>query len=562
MAFKKQAYPAALSVIFLFFLLLPFGLFIAGPRKEISEAEKRKLAVFPEIVLTMTGLTELPKKLDAFYKDHFGLRDSLINFYNTFSLHVFQASPSDFVLKGKDGWFFYIAEGVFEDFNGMQLANRISLEKHGATLTDRRDWLASIGVHYLLVPVPNKLCIYDEYLPDRVQRGRGLTFYEQFIAFLKRDVRFDNFIDLYSMLRERRQAEQLYFKTDTHWSNAGALLAFNQIMKRCSSWFPEKSEYVTEKEITRKTVKFSGDLSRLMHQEKEVAEQVDVVTIKNPCADKKNTHPSPSSQYLQGADVSASRLPFENGCPDKTLTALIVHDSFGRPLQRYFNERFKRVIYSQHIKIDKFQELILQERPDVVIEIWVARNFGRALAPNPAEWTAKVLEEQYATSETVRIQIDESLDVQRLSLRNDARLERHADGVLIHAHGDDPFFVLPFTPPETAERYVVAVDLDSPQDTTFALYFTTGENTRDIVPHQVVEQKIHKGRNRFFLRLPHPDVRGLLRIDPGKVAGKYLLRSLTVKVLAESAPIPALRSGTTKYQNESSESNESLDTFI
>jgi hypothetical protein len=102
---------------------------------------------------------------------------------------------------------------------------------------------------------------------------------------------------------------------------------------------------------------------------------------------------------------------------------------------------------------------------------------------------------------------------------------------LIHAHGDDPFFVLPFNPPETAERYLVEVVLDSPQDTEFALYFTIGENTKDIVPQQLVEQKIHKGRNRFFLRLPHPDVRGLLRIDPGKTAGNYLLRSLTVKVL-------------------------------
>ncbi|MCI5119640.1 MAG: hypothetical protein D3908_00275, partial [Candidatus Electrothrix sp. AUS4] len=184
-------------------------------------------------------------------------------------------------------------------------------------------------------------------------------------------------------------------------------------------------------------------------------------------------------------------------------------------------------------KLDRLKELIIRERPDIVIEIWVARHLNRALFPNPAEWTSKVLERQYAASETVRIQIDESLDLQRITSRNDARLERHADGVLIHADGDDPFFAIPFTPPEIAERYLVEVDLDSPHDTIFALYFTIGENTKDIVPHQRVEQKVHRGRNRFFLRLPHPDVRGLLRIDPGKTTGVYLLRSLTVKVIAE-----------------------------
>ncbi|WP_446008054.1 alginate O-acetyltransferase AlgX-related protein [Candidatus Electrothrix sp.] len=532
MSFTRRVYPAAVSGIFLLFLLLPFCLFMVGPRKEISEAEKRKLAVFPEIVPTMTGLTEFPKKFDAFYRDHFGLRDNLIRLYNLLSLKIFHVSPSDFVLKGKEGWFFYIGEGVFDDFSRMEHIDQISLEQHAATLIDRRNWLASFGVRYLFVPVPNKIFLYDEYLPDRVQGVRGMNFYEQFTAFLEREIFFEDFINLYPVLRDNKQAERLYFKTDTHWSNAGALLAFNQIMKRCSDWFPEESASVIEKEIERENVTFSGDLARLMHQEGEVTEQVDVFKIKKPCAEKKNTHPSPTSQYLQEADISASRLPTENGCLDKTLTALIVHDSFGIPLQRYFNERFKRVIYSRQIKLDKLQKLIVGERPDIVIEIWVARNLGRALAPNPAEWTTKVLEEQYAASETVRMRIDGSLDLQRISLRNHVSLERHADGLLIHAHGNDPFFVLPFTPPEKPERYLVEVEVDAPQNTTFALYFTIGENTRDIAPQQVVEQKIHKGKNRLLLRLPHPDVRGLLRIDPGKKAGNYLLRSLTVKGVA------------------------------
>ncbi|MCI5165831.1 MAG: hypothetical protein D3903_06980 [Candidatus Electrothrix sp. GM3_4] len=177
MSFKIRVYPAAVSVIFLLFLLLPFCLFMVAPRKEISEVEKRKLAVFPEIVSTMTGLAEFPKKFDAYYRDHFGLRDNLVRLYNIVSLKVFQVSPSEFVLKGRNGWFFYTGEGVFEDFNGMQQSDQISLEKHAATLIDRRDLFASLGVRYLFVPVPNKISIYDEYLPDRIQGGRGATFY-------------------------------------------------------------------------------------------------------------------------------------------------------------------------------------------------------------------------------------------------------------------------------------------------------------------------------------------------------------------------------------------------
>jgi hypothetical protein len=532
MNLKGHIYPAAVSGIFLLFLLLPFCLFMTGPRKEISQAEKRKLAVFPEIVPTMTGLTEFPVKFDIFYRDHFGLRDNLVRWYNIASLRLFQVSPSPAVVKGKEGWFFYIAEGVFEDFNGMRQGAQISLEKHAATLTDRRDYFAGLGVKYLFVPVPNKISIYDEYLPDRIQRVRGTTFYEQFTSFLERDRGFGNLVNLYPVLRRNKQTEQLYFKTDTHWSNAGALLAFNQIMRHCSAWFPEEMVPVTEKEVVRKKVRFFGDLALLMHQEKTVNEQVDVVSIADPCAERLNIPLSSALQYFQGMDIPASRLPSENGCAEKKLTALIVHDSFGIPLQRYFNERFRKVIYSQYMKPDDLQGLIIKEHPDIVIEIWVARNFDRALTPNPAAWTTSILEKQYAVSGAVRIRIDSSLNLKDILASNDVELERRADGLLIHAHGDDPFFLLPFTPPEIAERYLVEVEVDAPQDTAFALYFTIGENTGEIVPHQLVEQKIQKGKNRLLLRLPHPNVRGLLRIDPGKTPGDYLLRSLTVKAVA------------------------------
>jgi hypothetical protein len=532
MRFKGRGYPAAVSAIFLIFLLLPFCLFIMGPRKEISEAEKRKLAVFPKVVPSMAGLTEFPKNFDAFYRDHYGLRDNLIRLYNTFFLNVFHVSPSDVVLKGKEGWFFYIGEGVFEDFYRMQQGDRVALEKYAAMLTDRRDYFAGLGVKYLFVSVPNKISIYDEYLPERIQAGRGTTFYEQFTFFLEQEIRFENFVNLYPVLRGNKQEEQLYFKTDTHWSNAGSLLAFNQIMKHCSAWFPEEIRYVTDKEVVRKEVSFSGDLTYLMHQEKTVKEQVDVVSIADPCAERRNIHLSPASQYFQGMDSPTSRLPSENGCSEKKLTALILHDSFGIPLQRYFNERFKKVIYSQYMKLDELQRLIVGEHPDIVIEIWVARNLERALSSTPLDWTTKVLEKQYAAADTVRMRIDRSLDLTKVTFRNDISLEQHVDGLLIRARSNDPFFEIPFTPPGTAERYLVAVDVDAPQETTFALYFTTGENTRDIVPHQLVDQEIHKGRNRFFLRLPHPDVRGLLRIDPGKRPGDYLLRSLTVKAVA------------------------------
>ena len=538
MSVKKQLYPVAVSVFFLLFLLLPGTVFLLGPRKEVSEAEKRKLAVSPELVLTPEALAAFPKQFDAFYQDHFGLRDHLVKWYNGSSLQLFRVSPSDLVIAGKDGWFFYTGEGVIEDYYGMGLAGPIALDRYAETLAVRRDWLARLGARYLLVPVPNKMGIYDAYLPARIRSRRGMSFYEQLTAFLPADGRFEDVIRLDEVLDQGKEKEQVYFKTDTHWSNAGALLAFNRIMAYCRRWFPGKVEQISEEEISRENVSFSGDQTRLMHQENEIGENINVVRVKAPCAGTKTDYTVPSVEDL---DTHAVRKKegeglAEAGCPERELTALIIHDSFGIPLQRFFNERFKKVIYSTRMKLDHpvMQDIIIREHPDIVLEVWVARNLHRTLVPDPPEWTTAVLAQEYAASEEVRMRIDAAFDPARITARNQIEIEPQAEGLLLNALGGDPFFQVPFAPPQgEQERYLLEVELDAPRDTLFTLYFTLAEKPMEIREEQHVEAKVHKGRNRLLLHLPRVDIRGLLRIDPGRVAGSYLLRSLTIKAVPQ-----------------------------
>jgi hypothetical protein len=528
---KKQIYPALLSTLFLVFLLLPLLFFVFGSHKTVSDVEKRKLAVFPKVTATAKGLSAFPKQFDSYYRDHFGLRDRLIRLHNSVYLQLFRLSPSNFVLQGRNGWFFYAAEGVVEDYYGQQLLDPVSLDRSAAVLQDRRDWLATLGVRYLFAPVPNKITVYDEYLPFRVRHNRGTALYEQFLGYLAEKTDFSEVVDFYSLFRENKQGQQLYFKTDTHWSNEGALLGFNEIIKHCSSWFPGRVQPVEQDELYRKTVQFSGDLSLLMNLRSLVSEDVDTIHIKEPCAGTVNHPPAALAELTTPLGNDPKQFPVENGCADQDLTVLVIHDSFGRFLQKYFNERFKKVIYSPYIKLNGLRELIALEQPDIVIELWVARNLGRALAPDPL-LTAEMLARRYGDSDQVRLQIGSDFDLTGLNYLHDVQLENRENGLLIQATGNDPFFVLPFVPPPERAHYLVEVELDAPGDTLFALYFTTAENPEHIQPAQVVEQKIKQGYNRLLLRLSHPAVTGLLRIDPGTQAGSYLLRSLTVRAVS------------------------------
>ena len=528
MARGQQIYAAVFSAAFILFLLVPLLLFLFGPKKEISTAEKRKLADFPHPGTDIAELSRFPADFDAYYNDHFGLRDQLVKFNNALFLRLFKVSPSNAVVQGKNGWFFYTGEGVLEDFFGQREADLVALEKYGSVLTDRRDWLAGLGVRYLFVPVPNKIGIYQENLPKRVRGNRGRSFYEQFFPFLTEDTDFRDTIDLYTYFQEKKQEWEVYFKTDTHWNNDGAMLAYNRIMIHCRRWFPNLQP-IREKDIVRKNVQYSGDLAIMLNQKGRVTEEVPIVSLKDPCASgKNNRHPASLKELKTSITDDVRRLPVENGCPDKELTALVIHDSFGRFLHRYFNEDFKKVIYSQFISFNDLQGLIIKEQPDIVIDLWVARNLHRALVPDQ-DLEAAMIDALYAASDTVRLRIDGDLDLNTLEFQNDVQLENRATGLLVNATGSDPFFGVGFSPAVTGEHYLVEVVLDSSQDTTFALYFTTADNPGEIVPSNVVQYKIKKGHNKLLFRLPHPQVRGLIRIDPGAVAGSYLLRSLTVK---------------------------------
>src|SRR5947207_8313680 len=109
---------ADVSVIVLF--LLATGLPLAGSffRLELAESpgENRQVAAFPEIQLKRAFLTAFPAKFEAFYNDHFGLRDTLIRCLNVARMHWLGMSSSRHVIVGREGWLYYTQEPIGTDY--------------------------------------------------------------------------------------------------------------------------------------------------------------------------------------------------------------------------------------------------------------------------------------------------------------------------------------------------------------------------------------------------------------------------------------------------------------
>ena len=78
--------------------------------------ERRVLAKFP--VFGTDPIKTIPEKFEAFYKDHFGFRNKLIQGHNWVKYKLLKGSSLGKVLFGKDDWLFFTKSGIIADYLG------------------------------------------------------------------------------------------------------------------------------------------------------------------------------------------------------------------------------------------------------------------------------------------------------------------------------------------------------------------------------------------------------------------------------------------------------------
>lgn len=531
----NRIYSLLVAGVFIFSLLLPLLIYVFSSDMTLSVAEKRKLKPFPEFSWEYESLLEFPKEFDAYYQDHFGLRDALIIFHNSIRLDIFGISPSPMVMKGTDDWYYYIGAGeIAADYYGMKQVDVNQLDEYNQVLNDRRDWLASMGIRYLFVPVPNKINVYAENLPGRIQKMSGMTFNEQFSKYLNSVGNESLFVDVGALLTQNKKRHQVYFRTDTHWNHRGALDTFNQIIRQLQDWFPELKEIV-ENEIVRKEVTHTGDLLYTMHMENQIAEVVNTIELKSVCSASIYRKKLPDILYKALPWYADEKdLPFEGGCRDKGLTALVINDSFGAYLRPFFDARFKRVIYSKKYDFNNLQALISTLRPDVVIDERVSRNLNKALVHDSGLET-KVVQMQFEQSDELVFDLSNVKEPGPIFGQHDVQLRRRNNAYVLTALSDDPHITVAPVNLKKGRRYNVMIELTTPEETVLEIFYKPIGSIIYQARNSII-RKISKGYNKLYFHFPNLEVESQVRIDPGKlpvVSGQelpeYVLHSLAIK---------------------------------
>lgn len=221
--------------IALFFLMLlaPSVAQLLGITSVIR-GENRTLSALP-MVKSLSDLKRLPRQLDDYVDDRFGLRAQFVHLDSLIKYQLGVSTASDVVI-GKDGWLFYTADNLLAEHTGTDIFTPAQLEDWVRVMEADRDWLAQRGIAFYILIAPDKNTIYPEMLPD-YPRGK-VTRIDQLAARLRRSSL--EFIDPRQQLfRAKAAGKMVYFAGDSHWLEPGAFVAYRMLMQRIRSRFPK-----------------------------------------------------------------------------------------------------------------------------------------------------------------------------------------------------------------------------------------------------------------------------------------------------------------------------------
>ncbi|MBR9805124.1 hypothetical protein GYB62_01220, partial [bacterium] len=183
---------AVLTAFFVLFLFLPLIVGVLEKDKLASSSEKRSLATFPSFPQTIDQLIQYPSSLNAYYADHFGLREFFTQRYFRFMKKFSESSQVDHVTIGKDGWLFLGSakpgydkyEDPFGDAMHANLYSEEELKQFSEALVSINRRLAEQGVAYLFVLAPNKHTIYFEQMPEHIVKQNPYSAADQLFEYL------------------------------------------------------------------------------------------------------------------------------------------------------------------------------------------------------------------------------------------------------------------------------------------------------------------------------------------------------------------------------------------
>lgn len=360
----------AITVLVVIVFSVPLVLLALGVRPELDE--NREAVAAPSFTAKATLDDDTWSQLGDFLTDRLPMRDRAIDLNAELRgrINVAEAA-ADGVPRGADGWLYHDAT-LLDQCEGPPPTAFLEAGDELSAVAERVD------AAFLFVAIPDKVVVYPEH-----QVAPGLTgplgladttelpgCEAAWVDALGAAAPLRDWLwDLRPDLLDRRDDEALYYRQDTHWSDAGAAPYVEGLLDRIAPGLFERSDLrPTGQEVSR------SDLARLKGQSFDdplpqlevVRPGVTVVESVLPDDDK------------AAAQVARSRAT-TTGAPLVKGTTVILGDSFTRVSIRLLAPYFEELVFLQlpYLEAHTIGDALDGEAADRIVVAEVQRNLAK-----------------------------------------------------------------------------------------------------------------------------------------------------------------------------------------
>jgi len=513
-----------------FFLVIGLPPLVAVFRvgDDVAEAEKRRLAPFPQMGTGWADRDPFPRAFEAWFDDHFGLRSLLIGGYRWLMVRALGVSTDDQVALGRDGWLFYGGQAM-DAHRGVRSFTPGELFVWQRYLEGLRDWLAHRGTRFLFVVPPDKQSVYPEFVAPAFNRV-GPTPLDQLVTHLAAHSDLE-ILDLRPVLARHKGEARLYMVTDSHWTPLGAYHGYRAVMGRLGAWFPGlKARPLDAFDVARRRVS-GGNLAQFLGVGEAYSEENVTLTPRfSPCTERTPVRLPAPRPWTRG------NAPFRTGCPQAGgLRAVVLRDSFADPLVPLLAQHFREAVFiwqgaANHPLADSFpllKRLVADAPVDLVVSELVERKLVWPLRIHP-ELLEATARRRFGASPEVRLSRSGIALQGEVAAVQQVAVTPHPSGVRVRTQGSDPLVMLPALSPARGGWPVIRVRLHSPSATRGKVLFRTGSPEAPS-PWRVLELPIRPGVNDWVVELPVPDLVEPLLLQPGAVPGDYVIHGVAAR---------------------------------
>lgn len=325
------------GVIFMVLLLGLAGKEALSHQRTYSPVEKRELQTRPEISITKVLDGRFQKKYESYLRDQFPGRDHWVSFQTDMELFMGKNEIHN-VYIGKNH---YLLEHYTEkEFDPQQISKNLqALEKFVGKAKQNAD------VHVMMVPT--KSWILREKLPAFAPHYKEQRFYDALQQKLEKE---DVLISVEPVLDAHKE-EEIYYRTDHHWTTLGAWYAYEQYTKAVGG-------DLQRAQGKKKFRCISKDFYGTTYAKINYARQADKIEIYEP-ADKlrvvynmgeKKTKTLYDVSFLKTADqysvfTGGNQAVLEiTGGKKNGKTLLLIKDSFANSILPFLAEDYEKLV--------------------------------------------------------------------------------------------------------------------------------------------------------------------------------------------------------------------------